>query len=145
VSLETTGSQQLLFPMRDDLDVTVTLAGTDGLGVLSVSRIEGLSSPPAYFGQPNLLVDEALVIEAQGFALAGTATIEWHFDPARAVGLGSNPIDAAWRFDGETNLGAFSASASGGVVTIPGVNGFSTWYVGNSSAVPVSLTEFRLD
>ncbi|MCX7719535.1 MAG: hypothetical protein N2111_14190 [Candidatus Sumerlaeaceae bacterium] len=144
VQLTTTGPQELVLPMRDDLDVTVTLTGADAPGVLSVARLDGLTSPPAYFGVPALLVDEALSIAAD-FGLAGNATIQWAYDPANAAGLGSNPIDSAWRFDGETNLGTLSASAANGVVTIPGVAGFSTWYIGNASAVPVSVSGFRVE
>jgi hypothetical protein len=138
------GVNILVFPMTNDLDVTVTLTGVTGAGSLVVSRTTPLASPPAYFRFPDKLLDESLLIDGSGLPAFTDGTIEWAFDPAND-GLGGDPVNQAFRFEGETFIQAYGASRAGSILTIPNVTGFSTWYAGNGIAVPIILSGFSVE
>lgn len=139
------GSGAQVFPMTDDLDVTITLAGCPAGTSATVSRIAGgLPAAPAYFRLPGNLLGEALVISCDPLS-GGNATLEWAYDQASDDEMGGNPVDSAWQFEGESLVEGFSVTPSNYVITIPGLTGFSTWYAGNAIAVPVQVSDFIVE
>lgn len=133
------GPNTLVFPMRDDLDVTVTLTAASA-GHVSVSRLTSIS-PPAYFhGNTGELLPEMLSISQQGLGTF-TATIEWPFDPVGAPAVISN----AWSFEGSALEHTYDVSRNGNVITISGVTDFSDWYAGNPVAVPVAVSSYSVE
>ena len=134
-----TANAALVFPMRDDIDVTVTLAGATPGGALTVARSTPRGAAPAGISYPTRLLDERLEITASGLG-ALTATLDWPFDPANAAGMGALPIDTAYRCDAGVLTSTLPATVTGGRVRVTGITGFSTWYAGNASAVPVTVS-----
>lgn len=133
--------------MTSALDASLFLSGATPGDVFEVSRTVSLgASKPEYFRVPGILMDEALVVTHTG-AGGFTATLQWEFDPNSASGLGGSPIDTVFRFAGAGTEPAavFNVTPSGNVLSIPGLTDFSTFYAGNATAVPVTLSGFALD
>lgn len=133
----------LLFPMTSDRDVAITFAAGVSAGSVTVSRTTPRAAAAA-FRFPGLLLDESLEITGSGLG-AFSASLEWEFDGASAAGLGSEPLDAAFRVVGGEVQQQLPATRSGNKVTVNGVTGFSTWYAGNGTAVPVVVSEFSVE
>lgn len=145
-----TGTGARVFPMTDDLDVTITLTGAGTNCSISVSRATGVcpaGQHPAYFRLPAQLLDESLTVTGNNLGLGWTAAMDWQYDTARAAGMGGAQIDSIWRFEGgqQPAVPAYSVSKVGNILKISGINGFSVWYAGNSAAVPVHVSHFAVE
>ncbi|MGI8904959.1 MAG: Ig-like domain-containing protein [Candidatus Sumerlaeaceae bacterium] len=128
-SASESGNDALVFPMLDDLDVTITLSGASVGTTYTVSRAPALAPAPAYFADPARLADESLTITRAG-AGDGTASLEWPLD--------NPPIDVinkVWRFESGVLQQSYIPAVNGATVTVTGITTFSEWYAGNSAAV----------
>lgn len=143
------GDCVLVFPLSDDFDLTITLHGVTAPGTLSVLRISPFdtNTAPDHFRNKADLLREALQIVGGGGLLAGgfTADIEWAFDVA--LGPSGKTVNRVFRFkDGDLVPTVYvNTIGASGKLRVTGVDGFSTWYAGNESAVPVSLSAYALD
>lgn len=131
---------ELVFPMTDDLDITITLTGAvAGETSLTVARVAPPMSFPSYFQHPEQLIQEKLIISAGGTFAA--ATLAWQYDSA-----GAPSIDRVYRFDGGAQPTAeFPVLPSGNILTIDGITSFSEFFAGNTVAVPVVTSWFLLE
>ncbi|MGI8907082.1 MAG: hypothetical protein ACR2IE_11395 [Candidatus Sumerlaeaceae bacterium] len=143
------GNSQLVFPLSDDLDVTITLTGVTSGGTITLLASNLPSGEePSYFRNPAQLLKAFLTIIAGGGLTSGsfTASIEWAFDEVLAPAGG---IDTVYQFEGDLSspMGVYTVQAVGGSgkLKVTGVNSFSSWYAGNATAVPVSVSRFELE
>jgi hypothetical protein len=136
-------STTLVFPMTDTQDVRIELVGATPGGTVSVVR-ETSTTIPAYFRVPGQVVRERLEITPSGLGTTFQAALMWPTDSVHTDGIG--PIDRAFAFEGGIAPAAtYPAMRDGHVFRIENVTGFSTWYLGNDTAVPVGLAEFGVE
>lgn len=135
-----TDTDVLVFPMTDDLDVTITLTGAvAGETSLTVSRTVSPASFPAYFQHPEQLIQEQLTVTAGGTFT--DATLDWQYETAGAPG-----VDRVYKFDGGAQPSAeYPVTPSGNTLTISGITSFSDFFAGNTVAVPVALSGFQIE
>lgn len=134
----------LVFPMTDDLDLTVTLAGATPGGTVTLTGHGARGDAPAGINYPGRLVDDRAEITATlpaGF----TARIEWPVAAGDAAALAPLAVDTAFRAVAGTVVQEIPVTLHNGVATVEGVTAFSTWYLGNSTAVPVTLSGFAIE
>lgn len=143
------GDSVLVFPLSEDYDLTITLHGVTVPGTLSVLRVSPFdtNTAPDHFRNKADLLREMLQIDCGGGLLAGgfTADIEWAFDAD--LGPSGKTVNRVFRFeDGELAPTVFvDTLGMSGKLRITAVDGFSTWYAGNESAVPVGLSTFQIE
>lgn len=137
------GSDTCVYPMTDDLDVSITLAGAEPGCSIVVSRSVPPATPPAYFRQPGNLLGESLNVNPTGLGSGFTAILEWQYDIANLPPAG---IDKVWRFGaGQTPEAVYDVIPEGTMIRIGGVTGFSTWYAGSATAVPVRFSRMQAE
>ena len=140
-------------PANVATDITVSLGGSRSItmsvsanapGTVEVKKIQGsFFNPPDTFKHQEYLYPEAVVITNTGLGTF-TASLDWELDAAKIPATG---IDKAFRVDSTTGeiLETLNATVSGGRAMINGISGFSTWYLGTTTAVPVTMSGFELE
>jgi hypothetical protein len=127
----TAGAETLTFPMTDDIDVTIALTGATIGGTVTVQRLVGpISNPGSGIGDPSQLISEYLDITSSGLGAFG-ATLTWQYDPAN---VGAIAVNRVYRVSGGAVTNSYLVTPSGNSITVPGITGFSEWYIGDSSA-----------
>ncbi len=135
------GDSETTYPMTSTQDVTIRVSGATEPGQITVSRSPAITPDP-YFRMPEQVVKESLNITKTGLGTF-SASIVWTIDPALAVGV--SPIDTAFAFEGSSSPVTYEAVRVDDTVSISGVSAFSTWYLGNAAAVPVTLSTFSME
>lgn len=131
------GTETLLFPMHDDVVVSLTLQGATPGATITVSRQTPVrGSAPAFLRNPSRLLNERLTITATGLGPGATATLYW---PYVAENLPPGQLDRVWSFaspdSSSPTVYPLAPAVSGGApLRIPGITSFSEWYAGEQSA-----------
>lgn len=122
-------------------NVALQLTPTTG-GTLKVDYRSGSDFvAAAAFKNPDDLYKESLVLtntEMSGFS----ASLAWQVDTTL---LPAKEINTLFRVSNGEIVETFPVTKQGNVYAATGITGFSEWYLGNSAAVPVSLSGFELE
>ena len=138
------GPETLLFPVTDSMDLTLRLTNANVGSSITVTGCVGRGSAPEGIFHPDQLADCRMEIAAEG-AGTFTARMEWPLTADEIQSLGANPVDTAFRATGGVVRDQFPVTLQEGRAVVEGITAFSTWYVGNAAAVPVSLSKFSID
>ncbi|PKO19571.1 hypothetical protein CVU37_02475 [candidate division BRC1 bacterium HGW-BRC1-1] len=136
--------ETLLFPVTDDMNLTLRLTNAAVGSTITVTGHSERGAAPEGINYPGLLVDRRMEIVADGLG-AFTASMEWPLTTAETAPLAGNSVDAAFRVVGGVVQDQFPVSYRQGTATVEGITAFSTWYIGNSAAVPVTVSQFSID
>jgi hypothetical protein len=126
----TSANETLVWPQTNVEDVIIALSGATVGATINVERQFFPFTKPSNF-DPAKLSNERLLITQSGLG-SFTATLTWDYDAASA---GSLAIDHVYRANNGGPLNyAYPVTPSGGRVVATGIDGFSEWYVGESTA-----------
>ncbi len=123
------GSQSLLFPMEDDLDIQIDVTAT-ATGTITVSRTEGDNAPAGYTA--SMLIDEQLTITSTGLG-SPTADLYWNYDPASEAGL-IGTFNTVFQFESGVLSNTYPVTPAGNQAAVTGITSFSDWYAGDGTS-----------
>ncbi len=131
-----------VFPMEDSIDVSITITGLSVTGTITVERFEGDAWPTGYASAYQFL-NQYFTITSAGTAFT-SATIVFEYDESSAD-MPESYLDRAYQDSGSTTEHTITLDELNNTVTVDYVSGFSAWYFGNSSGLPVQLDSFEVE
>ena len=132
------------FPITDDLDLTLRVSNATLGTSITVTGHGERGAAPKGINYPGLLIDRRMEIVAEGLG-PFTASMEWPVTASEVAPLGSNPLNTAFRVVGGVVQDQLPVNYRQNKATVEGITAFSTWYIGNSAAVPVTVSKFSID
>ena len=134
----------LTFKLSQTRNLTMDITGVAAGATITVQCLKAaeFSAPNPPFKHAENLYKEKLAITGTG--LEGlNATLTWNLDSG-LYAEGTAP-DKVYRVSEGAIANEYAVTASDNAVTISGVTGFSDWYAGESTAVPVTLSGLELE
>lgn len=123
------------------VDVNITAAGA-GSGSVTVTPMASVH--PNAVAPANALAYH-WDISAPGITLApGSATLTFNYSDSDLNGATESDM-VAGRYDGEWEILGATINTVANTATVTGVSNFSTWSLGDATALPVSLSGFSID
>ena len=133
------GDSTQTFTLPNGSSAMLAFTGVTATGKVTVQRtalkLDGTDTS-AIFKNPENLAAEKLVINST--AVGGTATLTW---TVAALPAGTNTL---FRIEGDIKT-EYPVTPDGNTVSVSGIDHFSEWYVGTSTAVPVTLSTFEIE
>lgn len=125
------------FPLAatPDSSLRIEIEGVAAPGTVTVSRFLTDAAPKGY--NPADLIDQQIVIQASPEFSFIDATLFYEYNPEQLDGVPEEQLTLALRDDG-TTVTEFSATvdAVANTITVPSVDGFSTWSFGRAAVRP---------
>ncbi|MDD4280330.1 MAG: hypothetical protein PHX74_11425, partial [Candidatus Sumerlaeales bacterium] len=134
----------LTFKLSQTRNLTMDITGVAAGATITVQCLgaDKFSAPNPPFKHAENLYKEKLVITGTG--LEGlNATLTWTLDSGLYAN-GTAP-DKVYRVSEGAIASEYDVIVSDETVTVSGVTGFSDWYAGESTAVPVTLSGLELE
>ncbi|MBI1234879.1 MAG: hypothetical protein GC208_10300 [Alphaproteobacteria bacterium] len=129
--------------------LAVSLTGNSGRGYLDIN--EETTNANTVDLDPTKMVDSRWTLTAQAGLTFSSATLTIPYNPARLNGLTetAGSLNAVFRVDGsavtEVNPANVSFNYAANTVTVTGITGFSTWFIGNDTANdPVGVDDWQM-
>lgn len=139
-SHEVAGDGIFLFPMTDDIDIAIEVAGHNGTpgGTIGVQRILSPSLPGDLSAES--VIDESLTIT--GDLNGGTATLTWNMPLSNLAQL-SQPFTTVYQYESGSLVNSYIVAPNEIPVVIGGISSFSEWYVGTGASTVGNWRRFQ--
>jgi hypothetical protein len=138
--LVTSATQTLVFPMTDDLDVTITLRQGAIGGSITVGRMVSLASWPAPLNSATAL-KEALTISQIGLG-AFQADLFWATDSASASEL-SHPLKYLFQYENGNLVHQYNVNRDQNILRVFNIDSFSEWYAGFAATAAIGWVDYE--
>ena len=130
-------SGNLIFPMTDDLNISLVFLPGIPNGTITASRQIGDFAPSGY--DPAKFIDEKILVT--GTSAPGPGVVGWEFDPTSDDAV-SGTVDTVYQVVGGSvhTISSSFSSFSGNSVTFFPTSGIGEFYVGTSDATAATQT-----